>query len=111
MAAIDSTGQLYTWAYNNNGQLGQGDSSSTRSSPTAVSGFTNVSDVVVRGNTGFIMVLKTDGTVWFAGDNTNGEFGNGGSLATNNTFTQVTSLIGTTITKIFGNDIGGVASG
>jgi alpha-tubulin suppressor-like RCC1 family protein len=110
VAAIDSTGQLYTWGYNGNGQLGQGNTTQL-SNPTAVSGFTNVSDVIVRGendysgsassgtyNT-FTVVLRTNGTVWSAGTNRRGELADG-TTTQRTSFTQESTLK-TNITKIF----------
>ncbi len=108
VAAIDSTGQLYTWGYNGQGSLGLGDAVS-RTSPVATS-ITNAADVVTRGsfdsanNRNWTVVLKTDGTVVAAGDNGYGQLGDGTTIA-RSSFVAVAGLAGVTASKIFANGL------
>lgn len=65
--AVDSAGQLYAWGNNSRGQLGIGSTSLTGVAVQAVPGMTGIT-AVTAGND-FSMVLKSNGTVWVAGDN------------------------------------------
>jgi alpha-tubulin suppressor-like RCC1 family protein len=105
VAAIDSTGQLYTWGHNADGQLGRGNATTPITTPEARAGFTDVVDVVATGgynttdgDSGNIFVLKGDGTVWASGSGNFGQLGNGANVSTS-TFVQATGLTG--ITKIY----------
>jgi len=76
-AAIKTDGTLWCWGFNNNGQLGD-NSSTNRASPVqTVAGGTNWNQVV-SGLYGTI-AIKTDGTLWCWGDNTNGQLGDNSS--------------------------------
>jgi alpha-tubulin suppressor-like RCC1 family protein len=104
VAAITQGGQLYTWGYHGTAS-GLGIASS-QSSPYLVPGMTNVKDVIVRGGYNgstyrtSTFAIKNDGTLWVAGSNINGQLGLGDNTL-RNTFVQVTSLIGTNITKVY----------
>lgn len=74
-AAIKPDGTLWTWGYNAYGQLGD-NANTNRTSPFQVSWENNWSDVAV-GNYSAPIALKTDGTLWAAGDNSAGQFGDG----------------------------------
>jgi len=68
--------QLWTWGYNYNGQLGQniGGNPGHRSSPVQVPGTTwSKLSSTFEGSIGG--GIKTDGTLWLIGTNTNGELG------------------------------------
>lgn len=76
---IKTDGTLWTWGYNNNGQLGNG-STTCRSSPgTVAGGGTNWCQVA--SGAGFMAAIKTDGTLWTWGRNSNGQLGIGTSGA------------------------------
>jgi YVTN family beta-propeller protein len=104
-AAIDSTGQLYTWGRNDQGQLGQGDTTN-RNTPTAVAGFTNVTDMVLAGTYDspngvyrqFTRILRADGTTWATGDNTTGQLADG-TNSDRTSFVQSTGI--SNVQKIF----------
>jgi alpha-tubulin suppressor-like RCC1 family protein len=83
---LKSTGALYTWGSNNYGQLGLGDIGINRNTPTqvgtdsdwlAVSG-ANLS--LIAAGEGHSLGLKTAGTLWAWGNNSNGQLGVGGVI-------------------------------
>ena len=80
---------LWSWGYNNNGQLGVNDTT-TRSTPvTTLLGGTNWKSIA--GGLYYTVALKTDGTLWTWGSN------NFGPLGVNDTTfrsTPVTTLLG-----------------
>mgnify|MGYP001235301618 FL=1 len=74
-AAIKTDGTLWCWGRNNYGQLGLNENTPTnsgRSSPTQVPGTTWKT---VAGNMDFMLAIKTDGTLWGWGSNTEGDLG------------------------------------
>jgi alpha-tubulin suppressor-like RCC1 family protein len=75
--AIKTTGSLWAWGNNNNGQLGLGDFNN-RSTPVQVGTATNWSKVTTGGrNLPFALAIKTDGTLWAWGSNSFGMLGLG----------------------------------
>lgn len=79
-AALKADGTLWLWGYNGNGQLGDNTNGTSRSSPvqTIASG-TNWKSVNCRGQT--VTAIKTDGTLWTWGVNTNGQLGDGTTVS------------------------------
>jgi alpha-tubulin suppressor-like RCC1 family protein len=79
IAAIKTDGTLWTWGYNNSGQLGD-NTIVNKSSPVQTIAFgTNWKQI---SNSGVIMgAIKTDGTLWMWG--TNSGFNNAGGLGDN----------------------------
>jgi alpha-tubulin suppressor-like RCC1 family protein len=73
-SAIKTDGTLWTWGWNNFGQLGNG-TTVYYSSPIQVGSLTNWKQV----SAGYIITsaIKTDGTLWTWGLNQYGELGNG----------------------------------
>ncbi len=86
--AIKSTGTLWAWGYNNNGQLGNGTYANSNV-PVQVSSITNI--IAVAGGAGYALALKGDGTVWAWGYNFYGQLGNG-TNTNSNVPVQVNSL-------------------
>tara|TARA_R110000824_G_scaffold5798_1_gene26688 strand:+ start:279 stop:1487 length:1209 start_codon:yes stop_codon:yes gene_type:complete len=86
-AAINSSGELYTWGKNAGGQLGHGNTTSL-SVPTKVGSDTDWASVCMSGE--HTMALKTTGTMFCSGANTAGEFGNGSTTSTSS-FVQIGS--------------------
>ena len=73
--AIKTDGTIWAWGYNNEGVLGQGNTTST-SSPVQIGALTDWSSVTgAEGSSAF--AIKTDGTMWAWGANTNGALGVG----------------------------------
>jgi alpha-tubulin suppressor-like RCC1 family protein len=84
--ALGSDGSVWTWGQNTNGQLGDA-TLAQRTSPVRVTGFGAGSGVVAiaAGNT-HVIAVKSDGTAWAWGLNTNGQLGDG-------TFSQRTTPV------------------
>ena len=77
----DGTGSLWSWGYNNVGQLGLGNTTN-RSSPVQVGTLTNWKEVFGAHDTGGAsqgrsFAIKTDGTLWGWGHNAQGQLGDG----------------------------------
>ncbi|MBI3502883.1 MAG: T9SS type A sorting domain-containing protein [Bacteroidetes bacterium] len=65
--AIKSDGTVYGWGNNSSGQLGDGTTTSPRTSPIQVSITATVTKIIVGA--AHTLFLKNDGTVWACGDN------------------------------------------
>ena len=79
MAAIRSTGQLYTWGQNNSGQLGSNNTTNRSSPVTTVGGGTNW--VYCSASVDNTAAIKSDGTLWTWGSNALGQLGDGATGA------------------------------
>lgn len=77
-AAMDNTGALYMWGYNNDGQLGDG----TQTNRTVRTRVGTASDYYKDVSLGYwnTMGIKTDGTLWGWGYNGDGALGIGNSV-------------------------------
>lgn len=73
--AIKTNGTLWVWGNNNNGELGTGVTGVNYSSPVQVGALTNWSKA--SGGNQYSLFLKTDGTMWSVGINSNGQLGLG----------------------------------
>ncbi|MBF0450216.1 MAG: hypothetical protein HQK75_05900, partial [Candidatus Magnetomorum sp.] len=92
--AIDTSGQLYAWGSNEKGELGIGTSGTgtEKYTPNAVSISGKIVAVAGSQNDGLenhTIALKSDGTVWTWGSNSNGQIGDGTFGPTNNQTTPV----------------------
>jgi alpha-tubulin suppressor-like RCC1 family protein len=78
MAAVKTDGTLWTWGYNNYGQLGNGTAASFGSvtSPVTTVGGQGTWKQVSCSKTHFT-AIKTDGTLWTCGYNSSGQLGDG----------------------------------
>lgn len=71
--ALTKDNKLYTWGWNENGQIGAGETYKYVYTPTLV-----LEDVAkIEANSNGFGVLKTDGTVWTTGKNSVGQNGDG----------------------------------
>jgi len=75
--AIKTDGTLWSWGYNVYGQLGLGNTTYYIASPSQVGGLTSWAKVATNANASF--AIKTDGTLWSWGINSNGVLGLGNS--------------------------------
>jgi alpha-tubulin suppressor-like RCC1 family protein len=93
--ALDSSGQVWAWGLNSNGQLGNGTTGGSSLFPNLVVtsfGGPIFTDVVAIAAGGLhSLALKSDGTVWDWGSNSDGQLGNG-SFTDSNVPVQVNSL-------------------
>ncbi|NWG26902.1 MAG: T9SS type A sorting domain-containing protein [Ignavibacteriaceae bacterium] len=83
---LTSDGELYTWGFNEYGQLGNGNTGTNSNIPVAVStsGVMNGKSITQLG-TGFdhCLAIASDGTLFSWGNNTYGELGNGNNTHSN----------------------------
>ena len=78
IAAVNSSGELYTWGSNDKGGLGQNSPTNTwLSSPTRVGSDTTWGQTIGKLAGGYenFASIKTDGTYWIWGSNTSGHLG------------------------------------
>lgn len=87
--ALTSTGTVWTWGNNGSGRLGDGTTTTQRTTPVQLAGFTGA--LAVAAGDAFSMVLASNNTVWTFGLNTNGQLGNN-STTNSNVPVQVSSL-------------------
>jgi alpha-tubulin suppressor-like RCC1 family protein len=73
--AVESDGTVWSWGWNQYGQIGDGTKGANRLAPVQVSGLTGVT--MVSAGADHSMALKGDGTVWTWGQNTDGQLGDG----------------------------------
>jgi len=90
--ALKADGTVWAWGNNQYGQLGDGTTTS-RSVPTKVAGLSDVTAVAAAGsfNCGYIVALKSDGTLWAWGGNNYGMLGDG-TTARRSTPAQISGL-------------------
>jgi alpha-tubulin suppressor-like RCC1 family protein len=74
-AAVKTDGTLWTWGYNQRGNLGTGNTTSRSSPGTTAGGGTNWKRVSCGSTT--TAAVKTDGTLWTWGSNNLGALGDG----------------------------------
>jgi alpha-tubulin suppressor-like RCC1 family protein len=89
VAGIKTDGTLWTWGYNNAGQLGNGSTTNQSSPVSVIGGGTTWSQVSASFNV--VFAVKTDGTLWGMGANSTGQLGNG---ATANSQTSPNTVAG-----------------
>jgi alpha-tubulin suppressor-like RCC1 family protein len=90
-AAIKTDGTLWVWGRNNNSQLGDNTTTNRLTPVTTFSGGSDWKQVDCGNN--HTAAIKTDGTLWVWGDNSNGQLGDN---TTTNRLTPVTTFAGGT---------------
>ena len=74
--ALKTDGTVWTWGYNDYGALGDGTSDkNAHSTPQQVAGLTNITKIA--GGYRHNLALKSDGTLWAWGGNSQGQLGDG----------------------------------
>ncbi|MEI7831763.1 MAG: IPT/TIG domain-containing protein, partial [bacterium] len=73
--ALKSDGTVWAWGNNSHGELGDGTTTKYRTLPALVSGLSGIT-AISAGET-HSLALKSDGSVWAWGNNSDGQFGNG----------------------------------
>ncbi|MGO8674134.1 MAG: choice-of-anchor tandem repeat GloVer-containing protein, partial [Capsulimonadaceae bacterium] len=97
---LRSDGTVWASGYNYYGQLGNGTTTSS-SVPVQVSGLTGVVSIAGGGGSNGL-ALRSDGTVWSWGDNSDGQLGNG-TTTSSLVPVQVSGLAGVTSIAMGGN--------
>ncbi len=98
-AAIKTDGTLWTWGYNDQGQLGTSVLYQGSADPiTTFAGGTNWKQVSAGGyySVNMMAAIKTDGTLWTWGNGINGLLGNGVTINTARISTPITTFAGGT---------------
>lgn len=93
--AVTSSGAVWTWGDNTQGQLGNGTCCTAVWTPTQVAGITTA--VAAAAGNQFVELLYSDGTVWGFGQN---GFGNLAHLGTGNHWSAVQAIGVTDVTAI-----------
>ena len=105
--ALDESGNIWTWGYNNQGQLGNGEKGTNVLVPTKVTSGTKY--VQIATGSLHSLALDEEGNIWTWGINSDGQLGNGESGYSNNVLipTQVTT--GTKYIQIEGRGSNSIA--
>lgn len=94
--ALKNDGTVWSWGYDNNGQLGDDIALTDQATPVAVATISSITKLA--GGFYHALALKSDGTVWSWGDDANGQLGDDLASADQATPVQVSGL--TNITAI-----------
>ena len=78
IAAIRSNGSLWAWGSGAGGQLGTGVLNNRSSPVSVIGGFTDWCQV--RGSVESFLAIRTNGTIWSWGTNSNGQLGDGTTI-------------------------------
>ncbi len=73
--AIKTDGTLWWWGSGNNGSSGTNLGSNRKSSPVQIGSDTNWAKISIEGNNEGVIALKTNGTMWAWGGNSQGQLG------------------------------------
>ncbi len=92
--AVKADGTVWGWGSNTNGVLGLPTSTFSSTTPVQVAGITNVQKISAGGR--HALALKSDGTVWSWGDNSQGQLGSGEAAGSFPTPRQASGLSGVT---------------
>ena len=102
--ALDNTGKLYAWGYNNEGQLGDGTfrTSSSKSTPILINTGAIANKVIVSVACGgnHTIALDNTGKLYAWGYNANGQLGDGTSGANTDKYTPILINTGAIANKV-----------
>lgn len=99
--ALNASGELFSWGYNGEGQLGIGSTVNATRATKVTSLGTNVAAVYAfTTNDGSIIVKTKDGNFYGAGNNSGGQLGLGNTTQ-QNSFTLITSLQNKNIDRLY----------
>lgn len=104
--ALRKDGTVWTWGYNDYGQLGNG-STAQSSIPVQVSALSGMKMTAVAAGVYHTVALRDDGTVWVWGSNDYGQLGDSSNWSS--TPVQLTALSGMVITAVAAGDFHTVA--
>ena len=96
--ALDTNGNVWTWGYNNTGQLGN-NSTTGSNLPVQVTYLSGKTITAIAAGSHHSLALASDGTVWAWGGNFKGQLGIGNTI-NSSIPVQVSALSGNTITAI-----------
>lgn len=103
-AALLENGDLYVWGSNDNGQLGLGTTTDVGYPTLSTTSVTDVYDHPSNGEyvaeNGKIIILKTDGLLYAAGYNANGQLGVGNTTQ-QSSWTQVLNITAGTVKSVW----------
>ena len=88
--ALKSDGTVWAWGFGTHGEIGNGSTSSSQTTPVQVSGLTNIVAIAGGGDTGY--ALDSSGHVWSWGYGGYGQLGNGTTTYAQTTPVQVSGL-------------------
>lgn len=74
--ALRADGSVWTWGYNQFGQLGDG-TTTTRNTPAPATGLSEMVAIAQQSGYGHTLAVRGDGTLWAWGYNLNGQLGIG----------------------------------
>jgi alpha-tubulin suppressor-like RCC1 family protein len=87
-AAVKTDGTLWTWGFNNKGQLGTNNTTNYSSPVTVAGGGTTWRQVCTAHQGSHLAAVKTDGTLWTCGYNNSGQLGDG-TTTNRSSFVQI----------------------
>jgi len=79
--ALDSSGTVWSWGNNGYGELGDRATGGSHPTPVPVPFLNQI--VQVSAGVGYSLALRSDGTVWAFGANSNGQLGDGTTVSRN----------------------------
>ena len=109
--AIGTDGNLYAWGAGGNGELGNGTTTSTQTTPVRVSLPAGVTPTAVAAGVDTAYAIGSDGNLYAWGAGGDGELGNGTTSSTQSTPVPVTLHAGVTPTAIAAGQDTGYAIG
>jgi len=76
--AVTTTGELWAWGNRENGRIGEGETTGSQTYPIQVGTATNWA--TASAGDAHTVAVRTDGTAWAWGNNTNGQLGDGTTI-------------------------------